>query len=168
MTSLEVAIILAVRAHKGQVDKGGEPYILHPLRVMMRMGTDEERVVAVLHDALEDTTLTTEDLRSAGFSEMIIGALEALTRRENEHGVGIKEVYLAEFIPRIAKNSLARAVKLADLEDNMDPNRAPPNETDNAYASQMRKYAKAKTYLLKSIEIEQLERQLKKAKEELG
>lgn len=170
--TLEIAIEIAAKAHAGQKDKGGQDYILHPLRVMMRMETNEQRIVAVLHDVLEDTHITEADLRREGFSEEIIAALKCLTRIEAPSpllrpGQG-KEIYLTEFIPRIAKNPLARAVKLADLADNMDPNRVPPGQEGGLHESQLRKYAKAKVYIEKQIELENAEKLCKKLREELG
>lgn len=78
---LEKALILAAKAHTGQVDKGGAPYILHPIRVMLACEGEKEKIVALLHDTLEDTALTAADLRRAGFSEEIVQAVCCLTRR---------------------------------------------------------------------------------------
>jgi (p)ppGpp synthase/HD superfamily hydrolase len=104
-----------VEAHRGQRDKAGQPYILHPLRVMMRLESDAERTVAMLHDVVEDTPWTLERLREAGYPEDVLRALDALTRRDGE-------TYEA-FIERLRPDALARRVKLADLEDNMDVRR---------------------------------------------
>lgn len=113
--TLEDAIALAVEAHRGQRDKVGQTYILHPLRVMMRLETEAERMAAILHDVVEDTPYTLERLRELGYPEEVLGALECLTKREGE-------TYEA-FIERVRPNPLARRVKLADLEDNMDVRR---------------------------------------------
>ena len=115
--TLEDAIALAVQAHRGQRDKAGQTYILHPLRVMMRLEGECERMTAVLHDVVEDSDWTLERLRELGYPEEVLGALECLTKREGE-------TYEA-FIERVAPNPLARRVKLADLEDNMDVRRLP-------------------------------------------
>ena len=112
MNPLESAIAIAVRAHAGQLDKSGQPYILHPLRVMLRCQTDEQRIVAILHDVIEDTSVTVEELRNQGFSEAILAALACVTKREGEG--------YEQFVERAAANPIARQVKLADLEDNMD------------------------------------------------
>lgn len=117
MSSLEEAILIATRAHRGQKDRGGVPYILHPLRVMGKVNGTAERIAAVLHDVVEDTSVTLDDLRKAGFSEEIVEAVDALTRRENEG-------YDA-FIRRVLTNAVARRVKVADLEDNLDLLRLP-------------------------------------------
>jgi (p)ppGpp synthase/HD superfamily hydrolase len=115
MPTLEDAIALAVEAHRGQRDKAGQSYILHPLRVMMRLETEAERMAAILHDVVEDTPYTLERLRELGYPEEVLGALDCLTKREGE----TYEV----FIERVYPHPLARRVKLADLEDNMDVRR---------------------------------------------
>ncbi|SEU14093.1 HD domain-containing protein [Stigmatella erecta] len=117
MPTLEDAIALAVEAHRGQRDKAGQSYILHPLRVMMRLQTEAERMAAILHDVVEDTPYTLERLRALGYPEEVLGALDCLTKREGES-------YEA-FIERLRPHPLARRVKLADLEDNMDVRRLP-------------------------------------------
>lgn len=131
MATLERALFLAVTAHKGQVDKAGMPYILHPLRVMLRLETEEERVVAVLHDTVEDTSLTLEALRQEGFSELVLTALDHLTHRA-EHSY---EAY----IQRLQENPLAVRIKLLDLEDNMDIRRLPSQLSDKDW-QRLQKY----------------------------
>ena len=110
--TLEKAIAIASKAHEMQLDKGGEPYILHPLRVMMTMTSYEGKIVAMLHDVLEDTELTLDVLRAKGFSEKILDCLDLLTHRESDS-------YEA-YIGKILENPLATQVKIADLKDNMD------------------------------------------------
>jgi (p)ppGpp synthase/HD superfamily hydrolase len=112
---LDDAIAIAVRAHRGQRDKRDEPYLLHVLRVMFSQSDDTARIVGVLHDCLEDTSLTLADLHAAGFSDEICEAIDCLTRRDEEP--------YDDMITRVAANPLARRVKLGDLADNMDPNR---------------------------------------------
>lgn len=112
---LDKAILISVQAHHGQKDRYGRPYILHPLRVMMSVKSEEERIVAVLHDVVEDSDLTLKDLKKEGFSDEIVRAVDCLTKREGEP-------YEAH-VERARQNSLALAVKIADLEDNMDPQR---------------------------------------------
>lgn len=139
MTTLERAIAIAVQAHSGAVDKGGHPYILHPLRVMLSVTTEEERIAAVLHDVVEDSDWTLEQLRREGFSEVVLQALDALTRRKDEE-------YM-DFVRRAGANSVARRVKLADLADNMDVSRLPePTEKDRA---RIEKYQEAVALLRK-------------------
>jgi (p)ppGpp synthase/HD superfamily hydrolase len=115
MPSLQDAIEIAVQAHKGQLDKAGEPYILHPLRIMCRMDHDTERIVAVLHDVVEDTAWTLEMLRQRGFSEEVVSALDSLTRRDGEPYEAL--------IERAGRSPLTKKIKIADLEDNMDVRR---------------------------------------------
>jgi (p)ppGpp synthase/HD superfamily hydrolase len=112
MASLEDAILLAVEAHRGQRDRVGQPYILHPLRVMCRLQGEAERTAGVLHDVVEDSEHSLDDLRARGYPEDVVAAVDCLSRRPDE-------TYLA-YIERIKPNALARRVKLADLEDNMD------------------------------------------------
>ena len=109
---LDKAIQCAVKAHAGQKDKAGAPYILHPLRIMMKMDSQAGMIAAMLHDVVEDSSVTLADLRDEGFSEEVIAAVDHLTRREGE----AYEI----FINRLRHNPLAVKVKLADLEDNMD------------------------------------------------
>jgi (p)ppGpp synthase/HD superfamily hydrolase len=124
MSTLEHAIALAAKAHeKGKPDKGGAPYILHPLRVMLAVSTTEERIAAVLHDVIEDSDWTIERLRNEGFAEPVLRALEALTKREGED--------YEDFVRRAGKDPIARRVKLADMRDNCDLTRIPhPNDED--------------------------------------
>ena len=131
---LEKAMKIAEKAHAGQVDKGGHPYILHPKRVMESCETEAEKITAILHDVLEDSDLTTEDLKEEGFSEEIMGALLCLTHKDGE-------AYM-EYIESVCQNPLAAKVKLADLKDNMDISRI-PNPTERDFA-RLEKYRKAK------------------------
>ena len=137
MATLERAIEIAAKAHAGQVDKAGAPYVLHPLRMMLAVSSPEARIAAVLHDVVEDTSVTLEDLRAEGFPASVLEAVEALTKREGED-------YEA-FIRRVAPNPIAREVKLADLRDNSDLSRiAEPTERDRA---RIEKYRRAIEYL---------------------
>jgi (p)ppGpp synthase/HD superfamily hydrolase len=123
MSDLDKAIKIAVEAHAGDVDKAGAPYILHPLRVMLQMQTDEERIAAVLHDVVEDSDWTFDRLREQGFPETVVAALEGLTKRDGEDYI--------DFVERAAGNPLAARVKLADLRDNANIDRIPnPTEKD--------------------------------------
>ncbi len=112
MSLLQKAVEIAVRAHRDQKRRNGDPYVLHPLRMMCRMRTDTERILAVLHDVVEDTDYTFEQLKAEGFPEEVIQALDCLTKQDGEP-------YDA-FVERTSRNRLATTVKLADLEDNMD------------------------------------------------
>ena len=113
--SLEDAIILAVRAHGMQRDRAGQPYIFHVFRVMMKQDSEIARIVAVLHDVVEDTTVSLRDLEEAGYGAEVCTAVDSLTRRPDEP--------YEDYVSRVMANPMACQVKLADLEDNMDPNR---------------------------------------------
>lgn len=134
---LDTAIKIATNAHSGQVDKGGEPYILHPLRVMMALKDEKDKIIAVLHDTIEDTDVTYELLRKVGFDEEIIDGIKSVTRNENES--------YEQFIERVSLNPRGRRVKLADLDDNMNISRI-PNPTEKDYR-RLEKYERAKRRL---------------------
>ena len=113
---LEKAIEIAVQAHRGAIDKSGSPYILHPLAVMHNLDTDDEKIVAVLHDVVEDTEWTFEKLLGEGFSVTVVDALRSVTKQDDG------EDYF-DFIQRAKKNPLGRRVKIADIRHNMDVTR---------------------------------------------
>lgn len=137
--TLEKAIAFAAKAHEGQLDKAGSPYILHPLRVMLRLKTTEERMVAVLHDVVEDCGVSFGNLRKRGFSEIVIEAVDSVTERKGES--------YEEFVLRAAANKIGRRVKLADIEDNCDLSRiAKPTERDH---KRLEKYRRAKALILR-------------------
>lgn len=133
MNDLERAIEVALTAHTGDTDKAGATYIRHPLRLMEQMDTEAERIAAVLHDVVEDSAYRLDEIEKE-FGTQIRDAVDALTRRSNED-------YVTEFIPRCAQNDIARAVKKADLKDNMDITRLP--EVDEATVSRQVKYHKS-------------------------
>ena len=139
---LDMAIQLATRVHAGQVDKAGMPYILHPLRVMLDMDTPDERVVAVLHDVLEDAkagTVTAEILAANGFPAEVVQAVVTLTRVPGET--------YADYIHRVGQSGpLARKVKMADLLDNLDPERD-SRVTTPEIASLRKRYIMARVVL---------------------
>ncbi|HLM41536.1 MAG TPA: HD domain-containing protein [Microvirga sp.] len=129
MSTLERAIVIASEAHAGQTDKGGAPYILHPLRVMMtalETGGHEAAIAAVLHDVVEDCPAwPASRLAAEGFSPAVMSALDCLTKREGED-------YM-EFVERCRRDPIARIVKLADLKDNMNLGRiSTPTPKDQA------------------------------------
>ncbi len=117
MSTLERAIEIAAAAHAGQLDKAGQPYILHPLRVMLRVDGAHERIAAVLHDVVEDTPVTLQRLQVEGFAAEVVAAVEALTKRPGETRL--------QAAARAAAHPVARAVKLADNAENMDLSRLP-------------------------------------------
>jgi (p)ppGpp synthase/HD superfamily hydrolase len=138
---LNKAIEIAAIAHTGQVDKAGEPYILHPLRVMLGCGDEVERICAVLHDVVEDSSLGFDDLRREGFSDTVIEVLDCLTKRDGES--------YDDFIDRVLKNKTACRVKLADIKDNMDLTRiSEPTEKDR---QRIKKYQQAAERILKVL-----------------
>lgn len=112
---LEKALQIAVKAHSGQTDKAGVAYIFHPIRVSCKCITDEEKVVALLHDTIEDTNITSDYLLTEGFPSNIVNAILSVTRNEHES--------YEDFIKRCRLNPIGRKVKLHDLEDNMDISR---------------------------------------------
>jgi (p)ppGpp synthase/HD superfamily hydrolase len=132
--TLDAAIQLARRAHEGQLDKGGRPYIGHPLRVMGSVTGEHERMTAVLHDVVEDTEVTLADLAGLGCPEQVLAAVDAVTKRPGEPA----ERYLA----RVAANPIAVTVKRADIADNMSPDRL--SKLDDATRERLRtKYESA-------------------------
>jgi len=138
MADLSDAIMIAAAAHSGQSSKDGEPYIMHPIRVMTAVRTDPERIVGVLHDVVEDTEVTLEVLREKGFSQEILDAVDAVTEREGED-------YMT-FVARCKANIIARHVKLADVADNMNLERIP--ELTQKDFDRYQKYRGAREYLL--------------------
>ena len=139
-TLLEEAIELSVVSHSGQKDKGGSPYILHPLRLMMKMDNVSEMIVAVLHDVIEDTGQTLDDLKAKGFPDRVIDAIKCLTRMKRES--------YARFIERIKEDPIAVRVKIADLEDNMDIKRL--NMLTTKAIKRLKKYRKSRKHLISS------------------
>jgi (p)ppGpp synthase/HD superfamily hydrolase len=136
----ERAIALAALAHEGQLDKAGVPYILHPLRVMLRLTGTEERIVGVLHDVVEDCGWTLQRLQEEGFSGVVIMAVDAVSQRPGES--------YEDFISRAAGNHIGRLVKLADLEDNCDMGRL--GSVTDQDLRRLEKYQRAISILRKS------------------
>lgn len=126
MATLDRAIIIAATAHAGAVDKANAPYILHPIRLMLALEDEVSRIVAVLHDVVEDSKPPKRwgftELQAEGFSEEVLAALDCVTRRN-------EETYEA-FIDRCLPNTTARKVKIADLNDNLDIRRIGHELTD--------------------------------------
>jgi hypothetical protein len=131
---LDDAIRTAREAHEGQVDKGGTQYIDHPLRVMAKVKGAHAQMAAVLHDVVEDTPVTAEDLRTAGCPEIVVSAVIALSKTPGEK--------MADYLRRVAADPIAVEVKRADIGDNSDPVRL--SALDPATADRLRaKYAEA-------------------------
>lgn len=132
--NLEKAIQIATDAHKDQKDKYGAPYLGHVTRVMNAGRTDDEKMVGVLHDVVEDTDWTFEQLEAEGFSRQIVDAIRCLSKTSEDEDYD-------QFIERIKKNPLAIKVKLFDLTDNMDLRRMP--EVHEKDIERLNKYLKA-------------------------
>jgi hypothetical protein len=137
MNILDAAVALACRVHAGQVDKSGKPYILHPLRLMLKFDDLDEQVVSVLHDVVEDGDVTLDDLRALGVSERAIKAIDCLSKRPGEA--------YEDFIARIHPNELARKVKFEDIKDNLDLTRLGTLQEKDLV--RVAKYHKALRYL---------------------
>ena len=133
------AMNLAYKVHHGQFDKGGVPYIFHPIHVAENMCTETHTIVAMLHDVMEDGNIQREDLINDGYSRIEIRAIEALTRREDET--------YDEYIKRIKLNPIARNVKIEDLKHNMDRTRLCDEESKYT-DRRMKKYRAALDYLM--------------------
>lgn len=127
------AMKMAYKAHEGQKDKGGLPYVFHPLHVAEQMKDESETAAALLHDVLEDTKITLSDLKKEGFPEEILAAVKLLTR-------GRKASYL-DYIRRLKDNPIARTVKLADLIHNSDISRL--DTVTSADRERLKLYAQA-------------------------
>ncbi len=138
MATLERAIELAAHAHAGQADKGGEPYVLHVLRVMFAVEGEHARMAAVLHDIVEDTPMTLDQLRAEGFPEKVVRAVQALTKLPGETRL--------EAAQRAAQDPIARIVKLADNADNQNLERLP--ELTDKDVARLREYKKVRALLL--------------------
>ncbi|MER7331770.1 MULTISPECIES: HD domain-containing protein [unclassified Micromonospora] len=132
---------LAERAHRGQVDKAGRPYIEHPRAVAAALAEHGDLAVmaGLLHDVVEDTPVTLDDLRAAGYPEAVVSAVDAVSRREGE-------TYM-DMIRRAAADLLGRLVKLADNSHNSSPDRLAVLEPEVAEFLR-RRYAKARAVLL--------------------
>ncbi len=140
MSTLERAIAIAAEAHAGQIDKAGGAYIIHPLRVMLRVHALDERIAAVLHDVVEDTTITLAALVEEGFSPPVIAAIDALTKRPGESRI--------DAAARAAANPIARVVKLADNAENMDMSRI-PNPTAKDFL-RLEEYVQVRALLMRA------------------
>ena len=138
---LNLAIKIAVDSHRDQIDKGGNPYILHPLRVMLSMNNESDRICALLHDVIEDSVLTFDDLRNYGFTEELLQTIECLTKR-------VGEPY-ESFVKRVLADKRAIRIKIADIEDNMDLSRI--SNISEADLKRVKKYEWALSVLKNSL-----------------
>lgn len=131
-------IKLMFEKHKDQVDKSGMPYVFHPFHLAEQMDDEETTITALLHDIVEDTDTTFDDLRKLGFSDNVINALKLMTHDKN--------VDYFEYVKNISKNPIARKVKIKDLEHNMDTSRL--DEVTDKDLERVKKYKKCYKYLL--------------------
>lgn len=134
---LDKAAFICVTKHQGQRDKTGQAYFQHPMRVAMRCVTDEEKLVALLHDTIEDSDVTADYLLAEGFPQAIVDAILSVTKREGES--------YEDFVARAKENPIGRAVKVHDLEDNLDVMRL--NELTPSMAERFNKYLRAYRFL---------------------
>ena len=112
---LNKALVIAYHAHDGQFDKGGMPYILHPVTVALHVDSEDEKMVALLHDVVEDSSYSLEDLKKEGFPANVIEAVDILTKRDGDS--------YDSYLEKVKKNDLARKVKIADMSHNLDRSR---------------------------------------------
>ena len=127
------AMLIAYHAHRDHVDKGGMPYIFHPLHLAEQMDTEYSVITALLHDVIEDSDISLEDLKAEGFPEPILEALSLLTHE--------KQVPYLEYVQRLKENELARKIKLADLTHNSDVSRL--SVQDDSSRQRFEKYQRA-------------------------
>ena len=134
---VDLALSIARKAHEGQLDKAGVDYIEHPIYVASRVDTEEEKAVALLHDVIEDSPVSAEELLQAGLPETVVTAVQILTKK--------KEQDYQTYLETVKKNPLARVVKLADLKHNSDLSRLSSiTEKDR---ERLKKYKKAIDFL---------------------
>ena len=134
----DCALRIAIRAHEGQKDKSEREYVMHPIRVAERCKDPRAKIVALLHDTIEDTDVTADYLRKEGFPEEILSAILSVTKQEGEN--------YEDFVRRASENSIGREVKIADLEDNMDIRRL--RVITNEDVVRLQKYLRAWNYLI--------------------
>lgn len=137
----DMALSIAIEAHKGQMDKGGEPYILHPLRLMLQFEDKNLQIIALLHDVIEDSDFTIIDLEKRGFTKSMIEAVDTLTKRKGED--------YNSFISRVLANKLAVKVKIVDIQDNLNIMRL--NEISDNDIRRINKYKAALAHLKSSL-----------------
>ena len=134
---LELALSIATKAHRGQFDKVGIDYIEHPIYVASQVDTEEEKAVALLHDVIEDSSFTAEELLLAGLSETVVTAVQILSKKKGQD--------YQTYLENVKSNPLARVVKLADLKHNSDLSRL--SSVTDKDLERLEKYKKAIDYL---------------------
>lgn len=139
---LNKAYQISKKAHEGQFDKGGQPYYLHPLAVSEKVQSKDAKIVALLHDVIEDTSLTLEDLAKEGFSDTILTAIYTLTKQ--------KGINYEDYMAKVKQNDLALVVKIADMNHNSDISRIPnPTEKDLQRVNKYKRMIKELSGLIK-------------------
>lgn len=137
MGMTQVALKIAQRAHAEQADKAGQPYINHPIHVSKQVDTEEEKAVALLHDVIEDSEITLDDLRAHGLPAAVVDAVDCMTKRKGEN--------YESYLRRVKSSSIAKVVKIADMEHNSDLSRLPhPSASDY---TRLEKYRKGLDFL---------------------
>lgn len=134
---IDIALAIAKKAHAGQVDKAGVDYIKHPIYVASQVTTEQEKAVALLHDVIEDSDITVEDLLVSGLSNEVVTAVQILTKKKGQS--------YQEYLEKVKSNNLARVVKLADLKHNSDLSRL--KSVTNTDYDRVKKYKNAIRYL---------------------
>ena len=134
---LNKALVIAYHAHDGQFDKGGMPYILHPVTVALHVDSVDEKMVALLHDVVEDSSYSLDDLKKEGFPAHIIEAVDIITKKDGES--------YDSYLEKVKSNDLARKVKIADITHNSDRSRI--KEISEKDLKRFKKYEKALSYL---------------------
>ena len=134
---VDLALSIARQAHEGQLDKAGVAYIEHPIYVANQVDTEEEKAVALLHDVIEDSSVSAEELLQAGLPETVVTAVQVLTKK--------KEQDYQTYLETVKTNPLARVVKLADLKHNSDLSRLPSITAKDR--ERLKKYKKAIDFL---------------------
>ena len=134
---IDIALAIAKKAHAGQVDKAGIDYIQHPLYVASQVKTEQEKAVALLHDVIEDSDVTVDDLLVSGLSNEVVTAVQILTKKKGQN--------YQEYLEKVKSNNLARVVKLADLKHNSDLSRL--KTVSNTDYERVKKYKNAIRYL---------------------
>lgn len=137
MSKLSLALWVCFLAHKDQIDKGGAPYIFHPITVALNCSGENEKIVALLHDVVEDAHFTLKELAYCGFSEEIVEAVDAITKRKGEE--------YNDYLIRVKANPIARKVKIADLVHNSDLSRL--NVVHEVDLVRVKKYQEALEFL---------------------
>ena len=130
---LHKAITIACDAHQGQSSINGEPYILHPLRLLIKAKSNEEKIIAVLHDVIEKSNISLADLKNKGFDQNIISSIDSLSRRKSES--------YFEYIGRLMQNRISVKIKLLDLADNIKIHNE--NNDNGIYDAKINQYKNA-------------------------